>query len=167
MTGSDRLAPLKAAWAERTVREQGLLAGLGALLLAVIVWYGLLAPTLSWRSEARADHEAAMARYETMLTGLARYGAEVQSAAQPRAGAALRTVVGTSAAQRELAISRVQPLEDGRLGVWMEGVSDDALLAWLVALSRDEGVRVDQISLDREGDRLVRAQMVLTRGGGG
>jgi type II secretory pathway component PulM len=167
MTGSDRLAPLKAGWAERTVREQALLAGLGALLLAVVVWYGLLSPALSWRSEARADHEAAMARYETMLTGLARYRAEVQSADQPRAGAALRTVVGTSAAQRELAISRVQPLEDGRLGVWMEGVSDDALLAWLVALSRDEGVRVDQISLDREGDRLVRAQMVLVRGGGG
>jgi len=166
MTGSDRFAPLKAAWAERTVREQLMLAGLGALVILVIAWYGVLAPALSWRSEARADHEAAVARYETMVAGVARYRAEVQAAAQPRAGAALRTVVGTSAAERGLAISRVQPLEDGRLGVWMEGVSDDALMAWLVALSRDEGVRVDQISLDREGDRLVRAQMVLVRGGG-
>jgi type II secretory pathway component PulM len=166
MTGSDRLTPIKAAWTERTVREQAMLAGLGALLVGVIVWYGVLSPALSWRSDARADHEAAVARYETMLAGVARYRAEVETAAQPRAGAALRTVVGTSAAERQLAISRVQPLDDGRLGVWMEGVSDDALLAWLVALSRDEGVRVDQISLDREGDRLVRAQMVLVRGGG-
>ena len=65
----------------------------------------------------------------------------------------------------QLAISRVQPLEDGRLGVWMDGVSDQALMAWLLALSREDGIRVDQISIDREGDQRVRTQMVLVRGG--
>ncbi len=165
MTGPDRLASAKAYWAERTSREQMLLAGLSALLVGVVAWYGLLNPALSWRAEARDDHARAVQSFETMVSGVARYRAEVAAARQPRAGTALRTVVGTSASQRDLAISRVQPLEDGRLGVWMEGVSDDALMAWLLALSRDEGIRVDQISVDREGDQLVRTQMVLVRGG--
>lgn len=166
MSWKERLAPARAAWAERTVREQVLLSAMALLLIGVIAWYLILAPALSWRDEARAAHQAAAARFETMVAGVARYRAEAAAAERPQAGAALRTVVGTSAAARDLAISRVQPLEDGRLGVWMEGVSDDALMAWLVALAREEGVRIDQISIDREGDRLVRAQMVLVRGAG-
>ena len=166
MSWSERLAPARAAWAERTVREQVLLGVMALLLAGVIVWYVILTPAWSWRNQARASHEAAVGRFEAMVSGVERYRFEAAAAQRPRAGAALRTVVGSSAAARELAISRVQPLEDGRLGVWMDGVSDDALMAWLVALAREEGVRVDQISIDREGDRLVRVQMVLARGAG-
>ncbi len=166
MRAPDRLAALKSAWAERTSREQILVACAGALLVAVMAWYGVLSPALSARAEARQSHARAVESFETMVAGVARYRAEVAAADQPRATTALRTIVGTSANERDLALSRVQPLEDGRLGVWLEGVSDDALMAWLLALAREEGIRVDQISIDREGDRLVRAQMVLTRSGG-
>jgi type II secretory pathway component PulM len=166
MTVFERLAPARAYWAERTVREQLLLAGMSALILAVVTWYLILAPALSWRTDARQAHESAVTGYETMIAGVARYRSQLEVASEPRAGGALRSVVGTTANERSLAISRVQPLEDGRLGVWMESVSDDALMAWLVALSRDEGIRVDQISIDREGGQRVRTQMVLVRGGG-
>ena len=164
MSWTERFAPARAAWAERTIREQIILASLAVLLAGVIIWYLVLTPALSWRDDARASHERAVAGFEAMVQGVDRYRVEAAAAQRPQAGAALRTVVGTTAAARDLAISRVQPLEDGRLGVWMEGVSDDVLMAWLLALSQDEGVRVDQVSIDREGDRLVRAQMVLARG---
>ncbi len=166
MSWSERLAPARAAWAERSVREQSLLGVMALLLVGVVVWYLILTPAWAWRDQARASHERAVTSFETMVAGVERYQAEAAAAARPQAGAALRTVVGASAAERGLAISRVQPLEDGRLGVWMEGVSDDALMAWLIALAREEGVRVDQISIDREGDRQVRAQLVLVRGAG-
>lgn len=166
MSAPDRFAPLKVAWTERTSREQILVASAGALLAGVLAWYAILSPALGARDQARSAHARAVESFETMVAGVARYRAEIAASDQPQSTTALRTVVGTSAAERELALSRVQPLEDGRLGVWLENASDDALMAWLLALARDEGIRVDQISIDREGDRLVRAQMVLTRGGG-
>lgn len=165
MNRSDRLAPLKAAWAERTPREQMLVAGVGALLVGVVAWYAILSPALSWRAEARASHAIAVGHYETMVSGVARYREQLAAADQTQGDTALRTIVGTTASARQLAISRVQPLEDGRLGVWMDGVSDQALMTWLLALLREEGIRVDQISIDREGDQRVRTQMVLVRGG--
>lgn len=167
MSAPDRFAAARAAWAERTAREQTLLACVAALVVGVFAWYGLLAPALNARDDARSAHARSVEGFETMGAGVARYRAEIAAADQPRATAALRTVVGTSATERNLAINRVQPLEDGRLGVWLDSVSDDALMAWLLAMSREEGIRVDQISLDREGDRLVRAQMVLVRSSGG
>jgi type II secretory pathway component PulM len=90
MSWTERLAPARAAWAERTVREQVLLSATVALLLiGVIAWYLILAPALSWRDEARAAHQAAAARFETMVAGVARYRAvEAAAAERPQAGGA-------------------------------------------------------------------------------
>ena len=102
-----------------------------------------------------------------MVEGTARYRTLAATADQAqRAGAPLRTVIGRTASARGVAISRVQPLDDGRLGVWLDTVEADALMAWLSDLAREEGVRVDRVSLDREGDGVVRAQLLLAGAGG-
>jgi len=38
-------------------------------------------------------------------------------------------------------------------------------MAWLADLSREDGVVVERVSLDREGDNIVRAQIVVRRAG--
>ncbi|MFP4520343.1 MAG: type II secretion system protein GspM [Oceanicaulis sp.] len=165
MTLSDILAPARAAWAERSAREQVLLAGLAALLSALILWFAVLGPALSWRAEAQRVHDAALADYETLLQGVARYNALAREARTSAGGAPLRTLIGSTAVARELPISRVQPLDDGALGVWFETAPADRLLAWLADLSREEGVIVERASFDREGDNIVRAQLTVRRAG--
>ncbi|MBL4544765.1 MAG: type II secretion system protein M [Oceanicaulis sp.] len=54
-------------------------------------------------------------------------------------------------------------VQNGRLGVWMEQADANAVLAWLDALAREQGVVVERISLDREADERVRAQLTLRR----
>jgi len=165
MTLSEILAPARAAWAEREAREQVLLAGLGALLAVLVLWYGVLSPALSWRGEAQRVHDAAVADYETLLNGVARYRALSADMQTAGGGAPLRTLVGSSATARELPISRVQPLDDGGLGVWFDTAPADRLMAWLADLSREDGVVVERVSLDREGDNIVRAQIIVRRAG--
>jgi type II secretory pathway component PulM len=166
MSWTERLSPIRAAWAERTAREQILLAGACALIVLILAWYAVLAPAMSWRASAERDFIRAAEAYEVMVEGVSRYRALSAGAAQAqRSGAPLRTVIGRTANARGIAISRVQPLDDGRLGVWLDTVQADALMAWLNQLAAEEGVRVDRVSLDREGDGVVRAQLLLTGGG--
>ena len=160
------ITPIRNAWLERTGREQALLAGLGVFLLALIVWYGVMSPALNWRAEAERTHAAAVSDYERLLTDLDRYRTLAANADQPRSSTPLRTLVGSSANENQLAITRVQPLDDGGLSVWMDSVPADRLTAWLLALAREEGVIADRVSLDREGDGIVRAQLLLRRPGG-
>lgn len=169
MTLNETLAPVRAAWAERSAREQILLAGLAAFLAGVILWFAVIGPALSWRAEAGRVHAAAVEDYETLLSGVARYRALTREAAESSAqgSAPLRTLVGASASARQLPISRVQPLDDGALGVWLEAAPADRLMAWLADLAREEGVRVERASFDREGDNIVRAQLTLRRAGAG
>ncbi|MGX6646599.1 type II secretion system protein GspM [Maricaulaceae bacterium MS644] len=165
MSLSDLLAPARAAWADREAREQFLLAGLAALLAALVLWYAVLAPALSWRAEARRAHDAAVADYETVLAGVARYQELASEAQAVGGGTPLRTLVGASATARELPISRVQPLDAGALGVWFDAAPADRLMAWLADLSREDGVVVERASFDREGDNVVRAQIIVRRPG--
>lgn len=166
MTLRDYLAPARARWGALSGREQALLVGLAALTTATALWFGVVAPAQSWRDEARRGYAGAVEEYERLLADIARHQALAAEVDQPGGATPLRTLVGRSAGDRGLAISRVQPLEDGRLGVWFDTVEADALLAWLVDLARTEGVRADRVSLDREGDERVRAQLLLSRAGG-
>ena len=157
---------LRQGWAERTGREQALLAGLGVFLIALTLWYGVMSPAMSWRDQAERTHNAAVEDYERLLVDLNRYRALASQSDQPRSSTPLRTLVGTSANENELAITRVQPLDDGGLSVWMDSVQADRVMAWLVMLARDEGVFAQRVSFDREGDGVVRAQLLLRRPGG-
>ena len=159
------IIPLRNAWLERTGREKALLASLGLFLAVLFVWYAILNPALSWRDEAERTHNAAVSDYESLLVDLARYREQAALASQTRSSAPLRSLVGRSANQHELAISRVQPLEDGGLSVWVDSVSADLLMDWLLTLSREEGVVPVRVSMDREGDGIVRAQLLLRRAG--
>ena len=163
MTLREGLSPVGRAFLARTVREQILLAGLAALLALTVIWFGILGPVISWRSDALRDFSRAAAGYETLLVQVEAYRALAEQVETPEDQEPLRTLADRTARERGLAISRVQPLEDGRLGVWMEQADADALMAWLEGLAREQGVMVERISLDREADERVRAQLTLRR----
>lgn len=163
MTLTERLNQI---WSGYTAREQGLLAFLAVLVVGTVVWFGMLSPVLSWRAESERRYVAAVEGYETLLVQLALHERLAQSATQIVNRESLRGLADRMARERGLAITRVQPLEDGRLGVWLDGVPSDALMGWLTVMARDHGVWADRVSLDREGEGVVRAQLTLARAGG-
>ena len=87
-------------------------------------------------------------------------GAQIDAAS----GRPLGVIIAQSSEERSIAITRVQPDETGQITVWMDSVDANALMDWLVVLARDEGVVSTRITLDREGENRVRAQIVLGRG---
>lgn len=159
-------APITKAFQARTTREQLLLAGLGVLVLLTVLWFGLMAPVMSWRAAAEQRYVNAVEGYETLLVQAEQYRVLSELAVTTDDSEPLRTLADRMARERGLSITRVQPLDDGRLGVWMEQADADALMGWLSVLSREHGVSAERVSVDRDGEARVRAQLTLVRAGG-
>lgn len=166
MNFTSLLSPIRQLWMRQSSREQVLLASCAGLIVIVLVWFAVLSPALSWRNAMRASFEAQVDDHLELVAGIERYralAAAGQSAAE--AGAPLRTIVANRAREAGVAITRVQPLEDGQLGVWADRTGEGQLMALLLALAEEDAVRVTRMSLEREEAGLVRAQMVLSRSG--
>ena len=168
MNADTILAPLRQIWAGQTPREQVMIVACGALMALIALWFLVLAPALDYRGQARASFEAQLEDHLALVTGIERHRALAASGEQSAGqGAPLRTLIGTRAREDEVPITRVQPMENGQLSVWVDRISEERLMAFLLGLAEEEGVRVTRMSLDRESADLVRVQMVLTRTGGG
>jgi type II secretory pathway component PulM len=161
-------ATLRAGWADRSGREQALLVALGVILAALAGWYLVAAPLLEFRNNARTAYIDSVERYRTLSVGVARYQA---LAADREAGASadtqpLRTVVAQRAAAMDLPLSRMVPDEDGRLNVWTENANAEKLMNWLADLEQESGIVAIRANIDREGNGLAGAQIVLERRAG-
>ncbi len=169
MTREELLAQPRRLWIERTPREQGLIAAAAVLLAGLIVWQGVLAPAAAYRDAERARYEAAVEAHRELVSGIVlhrRLAARAEDGGGTAPSRPLRTVVGRSAEDSGLAITRVRPDETGRLTVWMDNVRGDRLVEWLAELAREENIAVSRLTLDAEGDGRVRAQILLARGAG-
>lgn len=160
------ISPLAAMWAGRAAREQVLLAAGAALCLALAAWFAVIDPVLGWRAAAGARHAEAVAGYEAVAAGLARYRA-LSSAAPANAAEneTIRSVVAGAASRSGLVLSRVLPDEAGRLNVWIDAADPDLVMAWLGELAVRERIAVRRAALERLPGGQVRTQLLLARDG--
>lgn len=166
MTFDPLLAPLRQLWMRQSSREQVLLAWCAGLIVILLIWFGVVSPALSWRDAMRASFEAQVEDHLELVAGIERYRALAAAGdSADQAAAPLRTIVANRAREADVAITRVQPLEDGQLGVWADRAGEGQIMTFLLALAEEDGVRVTRMSLEREAAGLVRAQMVLSRRG--
>jgi general secretion pathway protein M len=141
--------------------------GVGAIVAAVIVFYGLLwRPLASGSAELRDSVE----RKSRLLVDLERVAAlaPAASGAVPAQGASqsLLVLVDNTSKQHGLAGKLTRTRQDGPDGinVTVQDASFDALLGWIVALRASYGVDVESASIN--GSRtpgLVSGQLLLRR----
>lgn len=147
------LSTAAAWWDARTLREQRMVMIGGGLLLAVIVWLGVVRPLWAWRedaADARVLAEADQQRVATALTRLA--------PSESGAGAApdLQAVVAEVGAQTGL--TPVMGMAgDGNLGFSLPDVSTAAAFGWLSAL-RDRKVEAVSLSVVENADATLTVE---------
>ena len=160
------MAMVEPYWQRLSVREQGLVMAAGVLLACVALWLGVAQPMLAWRDAARAAYAGNAADQYEITAGIARYQAlQAYETGGTAEREPVRSVVAGSANRAGIVLSRVLPDEAGRLNIWIEGVDPARLMQWLETLSRDHGVIVVRAGLERSGEDLLRAQLLLARGG--
>jgi general secretion pathway protein M len=149
--------------ATRTQRERRLLLGAAiALLLALI--FGVILPLDRSVSQAHARID----KKQGDLTWMRQVAPELVGTRPPPAASqeSLLVIVERSARESGLsqAIAGSEPSGPGALNVRLEKASFDTLIAWLARLSQQNGIRVDNATIDSAGPGLVNAAVLLRTG---
>jgi len=141
-------------WDGRSAREQRMLAVMGLLIAAVLIWLLVVRPAFAWREAAAERRVEATASLNRLEAGLAartptRAGApmplaEVEQAARNAAEAAGLTVT--------LSVD-----EAGGIGFDAPGVTSAALFGWLAALKADYGVESRELTVIENADATLDA----------
>lgn len=161
------LTTVRDLWSGRSPREQALLAIAGGLVLVLALSLLVVRPLVAFNDRARDDYAAAMRLYHSIRADAVSYrrlSAEVHSEADNNMS--LRSVAGATALRHEIALARMVPSDDGALTVNIDRADSRAVMAWLVELEDRFGIQVVSSTMDRAGEGLVEASVVLRRQGG-
>lgn len=158
---------MKSWWFSLQPRERYTLAGGALMLLVTLLYVGLWEPLqLGYeRLERRVEsQQQTIAEMERAAREVARLRAQGSGPQADRGGQSLMTLIDTSARSAGMAeaLERVQPENNGKVRVWFDNASFDAMLGWLDSLIGRYGVVVDSLVVERgEGEGRVDVRAVL------
>jgi general secretion pathway protein M len=151
-------------WASRSLRERSLILLAGALIAVLLLNLLMIRPLLAAKAEAVTS--VALASRTLDAVSAARPGSN-SGAGQVTltvAGEDLRSRLVDLAAQRGLAVSRLQSNERGAIIIQFDQASAQVLFAWLESAERQLGATPAEASVFAEASGAVRASFEF-RGG--
>lgn len=153
------LEPLAMRWQGLPTRDRRALSVLlvtGALL---VLWFGIINPTLNWRESTRSDLRAAEETFRQLVERAPLAMASAENNAQgPATGGSLNAEVRNQANRFGVVIQSFEPDGD-QIRVRVDSVRFTNLMRWLGALEA-RGIDAPQLTLestDRAGQVSVRA----------
>lgn len=150
--GYHSLSPLHKRWTR-----------VATLLLALLLIYGLLQTTWTFRQEAKArltKEQALLQLMQQHAEGIR----QLNAARQAKTGndTSLLALVSKTAGDHKLTLQRYEPGTDGKLAVWLSNADFNTLLTWLDQLTRQYNVRIDRVSIAAAGTAgLVEVQLQM------
>lgn len=156
-------SPLAQRWRSLPPRDRLALVLLGGFLLLVLLYLSVWRPVERNAAEARQYYEQERELY-AYLQANAERARGLSGEVQERVDAnRLQGFVTRSAAERGLSIERLESQGPGELQVSLPSVAFAELLRWFVELEA-QGVRLQEVGLDRGEPGRVAARLVLTAG---
>ncbi len=146
---------LKYWWQDRSQRERRLLGVLIAISGLVLFWLLIVQPLFAVR-------DASERRYTQSLLDLR--DARASAAAITAATAPNQSVAETvnrSAEATGITFASAAPDSDGGLSITIESIRTIVLFDWFAALDRDAGLRPYRMSLQRNADATISAQIAF------
>lgn len=160
MSAADRdRAAFPAWWETRSQRERRLLGALALLVLALGLWYGIVAPIRAAERQAAEAHARAVERLAS-VSAAAREVAVLRTARGSTGARTLPAVVTQSAMSSGVPIAG-QALEGSGLAVRIDRADPGAFFRWVAVLGRDHGVSVGALEMSRTPDGGVRGRVVF------
>lgn len=147
-------------WGNHSAAERRLMAGLGIVILLVIVWLGIWRPIEEGLAAGWARQGAALDRFQSVEAKVA-----ALKSLPTGAGQGVRTpieqLVSQSAAEAGFTLDRVGSQGAGRMSISIAAAKMSVLLGWLSQLEA-QGVTVQTISIvPGVTDGTVSVQAVL------
>jgi general secretion pathway protein M len=145
---------MKAWWATLAERDRRMLVGGGLVVAAMLFWALWFDPLLQSRrslADGVRQAEADLVYMQAASQQLAALQSGGSASDFDRGGRSLLALADASAREAQLAnaLKRVEPVSSGRVSVWLEAASFDAMATWLEQMQARFGVRVEEFSLAR------------------
>ena len=153
--------PLELWFSGRTLRERRMLMVMAALLLATIVWLGLVRPVLAWRTAAADRAEAAAGMLAEVRASVASLGPAQPAARPPAEG--LEPLIRRTAEAAGLEVVTAMSAS-GQLGFQLSRVRSGPLFSWLAALETDHRLTVCSLGVVENADATLNVEGALVSG---
>lgn len=140
-------------------RERLLLIGASAVALVIVLFVFVLRP-LGARTAMLED---AVASKQLLLVDLARAQGVVGSLGTARTTEAMYVLADKTAQAHGVTLGNRRPTGSDELSAYFDDVPFDALAIWLVTLSNEHSVRVEQLDARRRERGLVSGRVILLR----
>ena len=140
---------LAARFNQMSLRDQAMLALLGAVLLLYVIYMAAWRPLARSNAQLQLQVAAAQQSLENIGRLAAEYRQLQQSSAQSGTAnrGTLAEVIDRSVKAQQLQMSRLQPGSAGDVQVRFDNVPIDAVLRWLNQLESAESVQVRDLSV--------------------
>ena len=143
---------------ERDQLALSLLSGFFGLLLLVFL---IIQPAYNYSVNAQQDYTEAVETLEWMAANKQRVST-ASSNNKRAAGQSLLSIANVSAKNFQIVFKRYEPAGENGLNLWMSDIAFNQLILWLEDLYKDYGIRVDEISVERQQTSgLVNVRLVL------
>lgn len=142
--------------------ERSALNSLAVFFTLLFLYFVIWNPVNQYHNsnEVERDRQLSLIQYMRASEKLAR--ASGQGGNRAPTGQSLLTVVSRTAQQIGIKPNRLQPEGSDAVSVWFDGVAFDDLMLMLKQIQARQGIVVQQIAIDREGQPgMVRARIVL------
>lgn len=153
-------ANLKAWWAERSPREQKLLALMIALLAATIVWFGIVRPLGVARDAAEERHARAVVALGKLRELGGRFDAARGRGVVP-IGEPLVAFLGRDAGDAGLPVERLEAQGSERAVLTIAAVRPPALFGWVQRVEVRHGLIVERLTATRNPDTTIAVQITF------
>jgi general secretion pathway protein M len=164
---------MKGWWNRLAARERRVVGVGGALVALLLAWAFVWDPLAAARARLETgvqQAEADLAWMREAVPRLAARRAQGGAIGADRAGRSLPALADASLREAGLGahLSRIEPLGEGRVGLWFDDVGFDPWVVWLEGFAPRYGIRVEELSVDRvAGPGMVDARVVLVDGRSG
>jgi general secretion pathway protein M len=146
----------RAWWTGRSPRERAMLSVMGGLIAAVALWFLVVSPTLTWRTEATERRAEAAAQRARIEAGVARMQG---SSGTAMAVSDMEQVANQTATAASLNVAFAP--EDGGLGFTVTQATTGALFGWLAQLQAEHGMAPRTLVVSENADATLSAQGVF------
>jgi len=150
---------MMAWWTALPLRQQRLLMALAVVVIGASFYVGLWEPL----TQAREARRAEVVHHQTTLNLLDEARSDIQALQNQAARWADESARAAGLAG---ALTRIEPVNENQVNVWLDGAVFDEVMSWLSSLSMSSGVQVEQMSATRQADGSqvdVRVSLLIER----
>lgn len=162
MMSNPTLVKLMEHYAQLEQRDKIALSGLGIFFSLLFIYFAILGPVNKYHADSLAarDRQLSLIQYMRASENQARSASTGSQSAT--SGQSLLTQVSRVAQQIGIKPNRLQPEGSDAVSVWFDSVAFNDLVKMLKRVQSQQGIVVQQISIDREDQPgMVRARIVL------